>query len=203
MQILIPFYSLYGHVYELAQAVAEGVEKAGGRPKLAFVQETFSPDILEKMHAPAPEARGAHLPAPTPDDMVASAGIIFGTPTRFGGMVAQMRAFLDRTGGIWAKQALSGKVGGVFTSTSTQHGGQETTHFAFHTFMLHHGMLIAGTGFSYPSLFDVGTVHGGTPYGAGTLAGGDGSRRPSKEELGLARYQGEYITGFALKLAAG
>ena len=201
MQILIPFYSLYGHVYELAQAVAEGVEKAGGTPKLAFVKETFTPDILEKMGATAPEARGAHLAAPSPDDMVASAGIIFGTPTRFGGMVAQMRAFLDRTGSIWASQALAGKVGGVFTSSATQHGGQETTHFAFHTFMLHHGMLIAGNGFSYPGLFDLSEVSGGSPYGSGTLAGGDGSRRPSENELGLARFQGESITRIALKLA--
>ena len=123
MQILIPFYSLYGHVYELAKAIGEGVEKAGASPKLMFVQETLSPEVLEKMGAAPAEARGANLPAPTTDDMVASAGIIFGTPTRFGGMVAQMRAFQDRTGGIWVQQALAGKVGGVFTSSNTQHGG--------------------------------------------------------------------------------
>lgn len=201
MQILIPFYSLYGHVYELAKAIGEGVEKAGASPKLMFVQETLSPEVLEKMGAAPAEARGANLPAPTTDDMVASAGIIFGTPTRFGGMVAQMRAFLDRTGGIWVQQALAGKVGGVFTSSSTQHGGQETTHFAFHTFMLHHGMLISGAGFSYPGLFDMNEIHGGTPYGASTVAGADGSRRPTANELGLARFQGESIARAAIKLA--
>ena len=202
MQILIPFYSLYGHVYELAQAVGQGVEKAGASPKLMFVQETFSPEVLEKMGAAPAEARGAHLPNPTPDDMVASGGIIFGTPTRFGGMVAQMRAFLDRTGGIWAKQALSGKVGAAFTSSATQHGGQESTHFSFHTFMLHHGMVIGGAGFSYPGLFDITEVNGGTPYGSATIVGSDGSRRPSDGELGLARHQGEYIAKLAIKLAS-
>ncbi len=201
MQILIPFYSLYGHVYALARAIAQGVEKAGATPKLMFVQETFTPEILAKMGAPEPELRGAHLPAPTPDDLVDSGGIIFGCPTRFGGMPAQMRAFLDRTGGIWTKQALAGKVGGSFVSTNTRHGGQEMTHFAFHTFMLHHGMLVAGAGFSYPGLFDHTAVNGGSPYGAGTIAR-DNAVMPTDEELGLARLQGETIAGIALKLAS-
>lgn len=202
MQILIPFYSLYGHVYELAKEMGKGVEAAGATPVLKFVQETLPDEVLVKMGALPAEERGAHLPSPTPDDMVASAAIIFGTPTRFGGMAAQMRAFLDHTGGIWAKQALSGKIGSVFTSSNTQHGGQEITHFSFHAYMLHHGMLIGGAGFSYPELFDISVVNGGSPYGAGTIAGPDGKRKPSESELGLARYQGKYIAELAIKLAS-
>ncbi|MBQ4133724.1 MAG: NAD(P)H:quinone oxidoreductase [Desulfovibrionaceae bacterium] len=199
MQILIPFYSLYGHTYALARAVASGVEKAGGVPKLRFAEETLPPEVLEKMNAPAPEIRGAQLPSPTPDEMAASAGIIFGCPTRFGGMPAQMRAFLDRCGGLWVTRALSGKVGGSFVSTNTQHGGQETTHFAFHTFMLHHDMLISGAGFSHPSLSDIKEVNGGSPYGAGVIA--REGVMPAACELEQAAMLGEKITCIAFKLA--
>ena len=201
MQILICFYSLYGHVYELAKEIEKGAKNAGATVKLRFVQETLPDDVLIKIGALPAEKRGAHLPIATPEDMVESAGIIFGSPTRFGGMCAQMRTLLDKCGGIWAKSALEGKVGSAFTSTATQHGGQESTIFSFHTFMLHQGMLIAGAPFSCPALSNIAEVSGGTPYGASAITGSDGSRQVSENERIIARYQGEFIAKIAQKLA--
>ena len=202
MQILICFYSLYGHVYELAREIEKGANEAGATVKLRFVQETLPEDVLLKMGAAPAEKRGAHLPLVSPDDLVDSAGIIFGSPTRFGGMCAQMRTFLDKCGGVWAKNALEGKVGSAFTSTATQHGGQETTIFSFHTFMLHQGMLIGGAPFSCPALSNISEVSGGTPYGASAITGSDGSRQVSENERIIARYQGAFITKIAKKLAS-
>ncbi len=201
MKTLICFYSLYGHIYTLAQAIAEGVSAAGGTPILKTVAETLPPEVLKAMNAAPAEARGAHLPVATVEDLVEADAIIFGSPTRFGCMCGQMRAFLDRTGGLWAKGSLVGKLGSAFTSTATQHGGQETTIFSFHTFMLHHGMLIGGAPFTHPALSDISAMSGGSPYGAGTIAGGDGSRRPSENELTIARWQGEFIAAQAIKLS--
>ncbi len=200
MKTLICFYSLYGHVYTLAKAVAEGVDQAGGNPVLKTVQETLPSEVLTAMNAAPDEARGARLPVASIDDLVEADAIIFGTPTRFGGMCAQMRAFLDRTGGLWAKGSLVGKVGSAFTSSATQHGGQETTIFNFHTFMLHHGMLIGGAPFTYPGLSDISAMSGGSPYGAGTIAGSDASRVVSENELGIARHQGKFIAEMTKRL---
>ena len=140
MKTLIIFYSVYGHIYALAQAAAEGVMIAGGEPVLRTVPEILSPEVLQKIGALPAAARGADLPTATPEDMVEAGAILFGSPTRFGGMCAQMRAFLDSTGSLWAKSALAGKVAGTIASSNTQHGGQEATHFSFHTYILHHGM---------------------------------------------------------------
>ncbi len=138
----------------------------------------------------------------TPGELADYDAIVFGTPTRFGNMAAQMRNFLDQTGGLWAKGALVGKVGSVFTSTGTQHGGQETTITSFHTTLLHHGMVIVGVPYTCEGLSNMDEITGGSPYGAATLAGGDGSRRPSENELGIARFQGEHVARIAAKLAA-
>ena len=201
MQILVCFYSLYGHVYQLAREIEKGANGAGAKVKLRFVEETLPEEVLLKMGAAPAEKRGANLPVVTLDDMIDSAGIIFGSPTRFGGMCAQMRTLLDRCGGLWAKNALQGKVGSAFTSTATQHGGQETTIFSFHTFMLHQGMLIGGAPFSCPALSNTAEVSGGTPYGASTITGSDGSREVSENERIIARHQGEFIAKIAKKLA--
>lgn len=201
MKTLICFYSVYGHVYTLAKAVAEGVRLAGGEPVLRTVAETLPQETLKRIGAVPDAERGADLPAATPDDLLAAGAILFGSPTRFGCMCAQMRAFLDSTGGLWAKYALAGKVGGSFVSTGTQHGGQETTHFSFHTYMMHHGILIAPVPYNIPELNATAGVCGGSPYGAGTIAGVDGSRAPTSQELEIARQQGKFITEIALKLS--
>lgn len=201
MHVLICFYSLYGQVHNLAKEIAKGVEAAGAVPMLRFVQETLPADVLQKMGAASAEARGANLPVATPDDLAACGAAIFGSPTRFGGMCAQMRTFLDRTGGLWAKNSLQGKVGSAFTSSNTQHGGQEITLFSFHSFMLHHGMLIAGAPFSNPALSSVSDISGGTPYGASTIAGPQGERSVTANEADIARWQGEFVASVALKLA--
>lgn len=202
MQVLICYYSLYGHVYKLARALAEGVSEAGATPLLRRVAETLPDDVLAKMHASPPEVRGADQPVVQLDDLVNSAGIIFGSPTRFGGMCGQMRAFLDQTGGLWANRKLVGKVASAFTSTNTQHGGHELTIFSFHTFMLHHGMLIAGIPFDSKGLNVSSEVCGGTPYGAGAIAASDGTRQPTELELQVARDQGRFVAGCAIKMAS-
>ena len=148
----------------------------------------------------AARAAFAHIPTATPALLAEADAIIFGTPTRFGNMCAQMRNFLDQTGGLWAKGALVGKVGSVFCSTGTQHGGQETTLTSFHTTLLHHGMVIVGVPYSEPRLTNMSEITGGTPYGATTLAGADGSRSPSENELAIARFQGAHVAGIAKKI---
>jgi len=201
-KILVVFHSLYGHIRQMAEAVAEGAKSVEGvEVEIKRVAETLSDEILEKMGAVEPQKSMATLPVVTPDDLKNVDGVIFGTPTRFGNMTAQMRAFLDSTGQLWANGDLVGKVGGVFTSTATQHGGQETTITSFHTTLLHHGMVIAGLPYAFQGQTRVDEITGGSPYGASTIAGGSGERTPSENELDGARFQGKYIAGIAKKLS--
>jgi NAD(P)H:quinone oxidoreductase type IV len=166
------------------------------------VPELVPDDILEKSGAKGARQAFAHIPMATPDHLVDADAIIFGTPTRFGNMCAQMRNFLDQTGGLWMKGSLIGKVGSVFTSTATQHGGQETTLTGFHTSLLHHGMIIVGVPYSEARQMTMDEITGGTPYGASTLTAGDGSRMPSENELAIARFQGRHVAQIAKKQAA-
>jgi len=182
----------------MAGAVSKGVEAAGGTVKICRVPETLPKEVLEKMHA-APKNED-HKEA-TPDDLAAADAIIFGIPTRFGMAAAQVKALIDRTGGLWMKGALVGKPAGIFVSTGTQNGGQETTALTFVTQLVHHGMIFVPIGYACPKLFDLSEPHGGSPYGAGTLAGPKGDRKPSALELEVAEFQGKHITGIAAKLA--
>lgn len=201
MKISIIFYSTYGHVYLLAKAIEEGVLQVPGvEVSLLQVKETLSDDVLKKMGALEAKKAFAHVPFAEMDHLVNSDAIIFGTPTRFGNMCAQMRAFLDQTGKLWAEGSLVGKVGSVFTSTGTQHGGQETTIQSFHSTLLHHGMVIVGVPYTCKELTNMTEITGGTPYGASTMAGGDGSRLPSVNELAIGRFQGKHVATIAKKL---
>lgn len=202
MKILVLFYSTYGHILALAEAVAEGAKSVpGAEVAVKRVPETLPDEILAKMGALEAQKAFAHIPIATPQELAEYDAIIFGAPTRFGMMAAQMKAFLDATGGLWAKQSLKGKVGSAFTSTGTQHGGQEATVLGFHTVLLHHGMLIAGLPYSFAGQSRMDEITGGSPYGASTIAGGDGSRMPSENELEGARYQGRYVAEIADKLS--
>ena len=201
VKIQIVFYSMYGHVHQLAEAVAAGAgEVPGVEVGLFQVPELVSEEALERTGAKAARAAFAHIPIARPEQLAEADAILFGTPTRFGNMCAQMRNFLDQTGGLWAKGALIGKVGSVFASTATQHGGQETTITSFHTTLLHHGMVIVGVPYSEARLTTMAEVTGGTPYGATTLAAADGSRQPSENELEIARFQGRHVAGIAARL---
>ncbi len=203
VKIQIVFYSLYGHVYQMAEAVADGVRQVDGvEVSLNQVPELMSEDAIEKAGATAARASFAHIPQAAPEQLAEADAVIFGTPTRFGNMCAQMRNFLDQTGQLWFTGALAGKVGSVFTSTGTQHGGQETTLTSFHTTLLHHGMVIVGVPYTNQGLLNMNEITGGTPYGASTLAGGDGSRQPSANELSIARFQGEHVARIASRLVA-
>jgi NAD(P)H dehydrogenase (quinone) len=202
MKVNIIFYSLYGHIYRMAEAVAEGArEVKGAEVSLYQVPETLPVEIVAKMGATEAKKSFAHVPIADMQQLAEADCILFGTPTRFGMMTAQMRAFLDMTGGLWSKGALVGKVGSVFTSSATQHGGQESTILSFHTTLLHHGMVIVGCPYSEKRLSEVGEMSGGSPYGASTIAGPDGSRLPSENELAIARYQGRFASSIATKLA--
>src|SRR5579872_5857401 len=204
MKVNVIFYSMYGHIYKMAEAVAAGAREVGGAEvKLLQVQELMPDAVLEKSGAKAARAAFAHVPVATTDHLTEADAIIFGTPTRFGNMAAQMRNFLDQTGGLWMKGALIGKVGSVFASTGTQHGGQETTITSFHTTLLHLGMIIVGVPYSCQELVNMKEITGGTPYGATTLAGSDGSRQPSENELAIARFQGKHVAEIAAKLRRG
>jgi NAD(P)H dehydrogenase (quinone) len=201
IKVQVIFYSMYGHVYKMAQAVVEGAKQVPGADvSLYQVAELIPDEVLEKYGAKAAKAAHAKVPVATVDQLADAHAIIFGTPTRFGNMAAQMRNFLDQTGGLWMKGGLIGKVGSVFASTGTQHGGQETTITSFHSTLLHHGMVIVGVPYSESGLMHMGDISGGTPYGATTLAGSDGSRQPSENELKIARYQGKHVTEIAGKL---
>ena len=201
VKVQVVFYSMYGHVYRMAEAVAAGArEVPGTEVTLLQVPELLSDEVLGKMGATAARKAFAHVPVAESDRLADADAILFGTPTRFGNMCAQMRSFLDRTGGLWMKGALVGKVGSVFVSTATQHGGQETTITSFHSTLLHHGMVIVGCPYSEQRLLTMQEITGGGPYGAGTLAGGDGSRLPSENELAIARFQGRHVAGIAKKL---
>jgi NAD(P)H:quinone oxidoreductase type IV len=202
-KVQIVFYSMYGHTYTMAEAVAAGAREVDGtQVSLYSVPELVPDDVLERYGATAAQAAQAHIPIATPNQLTEADAIIFGTPTRFGNMCAQMRNFLDQTGKLWATGGLIGKVGSVFTSTGTQHGGHETTITSFHNTLLHHGMVIVGVPYSEPGLSNMDEITGGSPYGAGTLAGADGSRHPSENELAIARFQGRHVAAIARKLAS-
>ncbi|MEQ9195512.1 MAG: NAD(P)H:quinone oxidoreductase [Parvibaculum sp.] len=198
-RILVLYHSSYGHIETLAKAVAEGAaSQADTDVALKRVPETMPEEAMKN----AGMKLDQQAPVATPQELGDYDAVIFGTPTRFGNMSGQMRVFLDQTGGLWQKGALAGKVGSVFTSTGTG-AGNETTITSFHSTLLHHGMVIVGLPYSVGTeLFDISEVRGGTPYGASTLAGGDGSRQPSEKELSLARKQGAHVAAIAGKLAA-
>lgn len=202
MKVKVIFYSMYGHTYRLAEAVAEGArEVKGAEVELLQVAELVPEAILEQSGAKQARAAFAHIPIAKVDDLADADALIFGTPTRFGNMCSQMRNFLDQTGGLWVKGALVGKVGSVFTSTNTQHGGQETTITSFHSTLLHQGMVIVGVPYSETRQSTMAEITGGSPYGASTIAGPDGSRMPSENELAIARFQGRHVAAIAAKLA--
>ena len=202
MKVHVVFYSTYGHIYKMAEAVAEGAKSVSGAEVALFqVPELMPEEALVKSGAKAAQSSFAHVPTIVPDQLLDADAIIFGTPTRFGNMCSQMRNFLDQTGQIWFRGGLIGKVGSVFASTASQHGGQETTITSFHTTLLHHGMVIVGVPYSQPGLVTMSEISGGTPYGATTLAGPDGSRQPSENELAIARFQGKHVAEIASKLA--
>ncbi len=201
IKVQVIFYSMYGHIYKMAQAIADGArEVPGAEVSLYQVPELVPDEVLEKYGAKAAKASFASVPIATVDQLTDAHAIIFGTPTRFGNMAAQMRNFLDQTGPLWFKGALIGKVGSVFASTATQHGGQETTITSFHSTLLHHGMVVVGVPYNEPGLLQMDEISGGTPYGATTLAGSDGSRQPTKNELKIALHQGKHVTTLAGKL---
>jgi len=202
MKILIVFYSTYGHIYKMAQAIAEGAKTVeGAEVEIRRVPETLPQEVLEKMGAVDAQKAFSQIPECTVDALAEADAIIFGTPTRFGNMCGQMRQFLDATGQLWANGSLVGKVGSVFTSTATQHGGQESTILTFHVTLLHHGFVVVGLPYSFQGQMRMDEITGGSPYGASTIAGGDGSRPPSENELEAARFQGKHVAGIAFKLA--
>ena len=205
VEVQIIFYSMYGHVYRMAEAVAAGAcEVEGAEVSLYQVPELVPAEALERIGAAEARRAFAHVPVAEPERLVSADALIFGTPTRFGNMCAQMRNFLDRTGGLWAQDLLVGKVGSVFASTGTQHGGQETTITSFHTTLLHLGLVIVGLPYAEKRVLNMDEITGGTPYGATTLAGPDGrSRAPSENELAIARYQGRYVTEITRALVRG
>lgn len=204
MKIQVVFYSMYGHIYRMAEAVAEGARRVeGAEVALYQVPELVPAEALEKSGAGAARTAFAHVPIIEPDQLTEADAILFGTPTRFGNMCAQMRNFLDRTTRLWLSGALVGKVGSVFASTATQHGGQETTITSFHSTLLHHGMIIVGVPYTEPRLVQMDEISGGTPYGATTLAGADGKRQPSEIELEIARYQGRHVAEITRRLVSG
>lgn len=204
VQVQVIFYSMYGHVYQLAEAVAEG---AGQVPEVQVnlfrVAELVPDEILVKSGAKSAQKSFEHIPIATVAQLAEADAILFGTPTRFGNMCAQMRNFLDQTGDVWMKGELIGKIGSVFSSTASQHGGQETTITSFHTTLLHHGMIIVGVPYSAPELLVMQEVTGGTPYGATTVTGADGKRQPSENELKIARFQGKHVAEVARMLKKG
>ncbi|MFO6446070.1 NAD(P)H:quinone oxidoreductase [Erythrobacter sp. NE805] len=198
-KVLVLYYSSYGHIEAMAQAIAQG---AAGVPGTEVTVKRVPELVTDAVARGAGMKLDQQAPIATPDELADYDAIIFGTPTRFGNMAAQMRNFLDQTGGLWFQRKLVGKVGSVFVSTASQHGGQETTITSFHTTLLHHGMVIVGLPYSFAGNSEMGEVSGGTPYGASTLAGNDGSRMPSDNELAGARFQGAHVAGIAAKLAA-
>jgi NAD(P)H dehydrogenase (quinone) len=202
VKVKIVFYSMYGHIYRMAEAVAEGAREVEGvSVELLQVPELVPDDLLEKLGAKKAREAFVHIPVARPDDLADADAIIFGIPTRFGNMCAQMRNFLDQTGGLWQQNALVGKVGSVFASTATQHGGQETTIISSYVTLLHHGMVIVGLPYSETRQMALEEISGGSPYGATTIAAPDGSRLPSENELAMARFQGRHVATIAKKLA--
>ena len=206
VKVNVIFHSIHGHIYKMAEAVAAGArEVEGAEVGIYQVPETLPNDIIEKMGAIETKKLFAHIPVLTRDmyeDVLAGAdALIFGTPTRYGMMTAEMHAVLDGLGGLWSQDAFVGKVGSVFTSSATQHGGQESTILTFHVSLLHLGMIIVGLPYAEKRQTRMDEITGGSPYGASTIAGGDGSRQPSENELAMARYQGRHVAQIAKKLA--
>lgn len=197
-KVLVLYYSSWGHVEKLAYAEAEGAREAGAEVVVKRVPELVPREVADKFHYKLDQK----APLASVDELPEYDAIIFGTPTRFGNMAAQMRNFLDQTGGLWAAGKLIGKVGSVFTSSASQHWGQETTITSFHSTLLHQGFVIVGVPPSVKELFVLDQVSGGTPYGASTIAGGDGSRQPTENELKIAREQGAHVARIAAKLRA-
>jgi NAD(P)H dehydrogenase (quinone) len=201
MKVLIVFYSTYGHVHKMAEAIAEGVMQVSGAVAvMRRVPETLSEEVIEKMGAVEAQKSMAHVPICTVEELATADAVIFGTPTRFGNMCGQMRQFLDATGQLWAKGALVGKVGSVFTSSATQHGGQESTILSFHITLLHHGFVVVGLPYAFQGQMRIDEITGGSPYGASTIAGGSGERMPSENELDGARFQGRHVAQIPSKL---
>jgi NAD(P)H dehydrogenase (quinone) len=202
MKVLVVYYSLYGHIARMAEAVAEGAREVGGAEVLVRrVPETLPAEVIAKMGAAQAQKKLSQVPVCTMEELGSADAVIFGTPTRFGNMCGQMRQFLDATGGLWIKGALVGKAGSVFASSGTQHGGQESTLLTFHVTLLHQGMVVVGLPYSFEGQTRMDEVTGGSPYGASTIAGGDGSRMPSENELAGARFQGKHVAAIAAKLA--
>jgi NAD(P)H dehydrogenase (quinone) len=197
-KVLVLYYSSYGHIETMAQAIAEGARDAGASVDIKRVPELVSAEVAQKSHFKTDQA----APVAEVAELANYDAIIVGTPTRFGNMAAQMKNFLDQTGGLWAGGKLVGKVGSVFTSTATQHGGQESTILSTQTVLLHHGMVIVGLPYAWQGQTTLAEISGGSPYGASTIAGGDGSRQPSANELDGARWQGAHVARIAAKLAA-
>jgi NAD(P)H dehydrogenase (quinone) len=203
VKIQVIFYSMYGHVWKMAEAVAEGAKSVSGADVQLFqVAETLPREVLEKMGAVQAKQAFAHIPVADSRRLAEADAIILGTPTRFGSATAQMQAFLDSTGQLWAQGALIGKIGSAFTSTASQHGGQETTLLSLSTFFFHQGMAILGVPYSSKELLDLSNMSGGTPYGATTIAGPRGERQPSANELTIARAQGKHVAEFAARISA-
>lgn len=199
-KILVLYYSSYGHVEIMANAIADGARSVAGTDVvIKRVPETVPEDVAKKSGMKLDQ----QAPIATVEELPEYDAIIFGSPTRYGSMAAQMRNFIDRTGGLWAKGALIGKVCSVFTSTATQHGGQETTITSIHTTLLHHGMIVVGVPYSCQALSSMDEISGGSPYGAGTIAGPDGKRMPSQNELEIARFQGSHVAAITISLLAG
>jgi len=202
MKILVVYYSMYGHIYQMMQAAVEGASSVkGAEVTLKRVPETLPEEVLAEMGAVEALKAQEKVKLCTVEDLAAADAVIFGTPTRFGNMCGQMRQFLDSTGGLWYKGSMIGKVGSVIASSATQHGGQESTILSFHTTLLHHGMVIAGLPYSFKGQLGVTEMTGCSPYGATTIAGGKGERVPSKNELEGAKFQGRYVAQLAEKLS--
>lgn len=195
--ILVLYHSVYGHIETMAHAVAEGAREAGANVTVKRVPETVPEDVARASHFKMDQA----APVATPDELADYDAIIFGAGTRYGTVAAQMRSFIDQTGGLWAKGALVGKVGSVFTSSATQHGGQESTILGFIPTLLHHGMVVVGLPYAFQGQMTMTEISGASPYGASTITGGDGSRQPSANELDAARFQGAHVARIAAKVA--
>jgi NAD(P)H dehydrogenase (quinone) len=201
MKLLVVFYSLYGHIYRMAEAIADGAREVKGvEVVMRRVPETLSEEVLTKMNALEAQKAFAHVPICKVEELAEAHAIIFGTPTRFGNMCGQMRQFLDATGGLWSKGSLVGKVGSVFTSSATQHGGQESTLLSFHITLLHHGMLVVGLPYAFDGQTRIDEITGCSPYGASTIAGPSGERIPTENEFMGARFQGRHVARIASKL---
>ena len=201
MKVLIVYYSMYGHIHRMAEAVAEGVKEVkGAEVHMRRVPETLPKEVLTKMGAVEAQKSFAHIPVCTVDELATADAIIFGTPTRYGNMCGQMRQFLDATGQLWVKGSLVGKVGSVFASSATQHGGQESTILSFHITLLHLGMVLVGLPYAFQGQMRLDEITGGSPYGASTIAGGQGERLPSENELAAAKFQGKHVATIASRL---